>query len=109
MYGEFDASESESIRGKFHWAIRFWILFSLVNSVFSIYWDLFMDWELFAGKRGHLRISTLSSFFQLRSVLVFKYPLLYYGAATLNVYVFSIAYTKKTDATCMVGEGWHVL
>ncbi|KAL3898083.1 MAG: hypothetical protein SGCHY_002981 [Lobulomycetales sp.] len=85
VYGEFDASESESIRGKFHWAIRFWILFSLVNSVFSIYWDLFMDWELFAGKRGHLRISTLSSFFQLRSVLVFKYPLLYYGAATLNV------------------------
>lgn len=54
----------------------FWILFVFVNSVYSFYWDIFIDWRLGLGKNIKHPF--------LRERLVFESPPIYYGAIFMD-------------------------
>jgi hypothetical protein len=55
-----------------------WILFSLVNSLFTLYWDVFVDWKLFNYEKNQPQ--------ELGRSLVFK-KVFYIGAILFNTAV----------------------
>lgn len=67
------------------------IFFSIINSFYSLYWDIFVDWQLFSGGPMGL-LSPLSPSLNysrglstfLQRPLYFKNPLLYYLAILFN-------------------------
>ncbi|TPX33454.1 hypothetical protein SmJEL517_g03671 [Synchytrium microbalum] len=75
------AEELLKAEWKLDFAVGIWVFFSIVNSLFSIYWDLIMDWSLF--RRRHRHLPAFPRF--LRPILHFKHPVAYYVAVVINV------------------------
>jgi hypothetical protein len=62
-----------------------WTLFSLLNSVYSLIWDICIDWQLFLPLRGSSQKSRFSSW--LNRPLYFHSPFIYYLAVLFNTFI----------------------
>ncbi|KAJ3228236.1 protein-ER retention protein [Clydaea vesicula] len=74
----------EEARFKFHSCILFWVIFSFINSMFSIYWDIVNDWSLFY-KTPSTGIKNNSTHKFLRPILIYK-PIFYYLAIIFDIF-----------------------
>ncbi|KND00484.1 uncharacterized protein SPPG_04800 [Spizellomyces punctatus DAOM BR117] len=66
-------------------SLGLWVFFSVVNSIFSLYWDIVMDWHLGNLQRRRSTSRNSSKYpVLLRPVLHFRYPFVYYAAILLD-------------------------
>eukprot|EP00842_Homolaphlyctis_polyrhiza_P004146 jgi/Hompol1/4732/HPOL_003857-RA len=78
----------DAIRMQFDYAVGLWVFFSVINSAFSLYWDIVNDWSLGyipMGKR-HTSLYTFedSTPIFLRSVRYFRIKAVYYVAIVVD-------------------------
>ena len=87
----FDNIKTDTVRS----TVSVWIFFSVIHSAYSLYWDIFVDWELFG--KGSSSI--------LGRPLYFKNPLFYVLAILFNI-VIRFFWMRKVaslhDATVIV-------
>lgn len=73
---------SEIARGDGITTYRAWVVAVLANSLYSFYWDVAKDWDL--SLFSHERLSQMHPY-GLRRTLVFRLPVVYYAAITLDL------------------------
>ncbi|KAI8815580.1 EXS family-domain-containing protein [Fimicolochytrium jonesii] len=107
------AAEGRGRKEKLDWAVGVWILFATLNSLFTLYWDIIMDWHL--GNLGNLSTPVSSSPSSrrksthrlLRPTLHFPSPYLYYAAIAIDAvlrfsWIVRIALLRKVvDASVL--------
>lgn len=75
-----DKTEILEMINKAEWAFFYWIIFSAINSAYSYFWDVFMDWDL--GKRSSKNDNSFPKF--LRPVLFFSGRWKYYAVIIID-------------------------
>ncbi|KAI8814941.1 EXS family-domain-containing protein [Cladochytrium replicatum] len=88
----------ENIKFRLNTAVTLWICFSVINSLFSLYWDVYMDWNL--GKipqsKSSIALDDENSQFPcfLRPIRFFSRTWLYYLAIVVDT-VLRLAWVVK--------------
>lgn len=88
-----------------------WMIAVTVNTVYSIFWDFLVDWDLGYAPSNSKQVPFL------RPTLIFKDPSIYYGALLLNVIcraswtlrVLTAAFYAKDHAVMIFLEGAHAI
>ncbi|TPX45373.1 hypothetical protein SeMB42_g04034 [Synchytrium endobioticum] len=89
QYGS-SLDEMVKIESKLDFVVGIWLVSSLANSLFSLYWDVIMDWSLFRRRHRHLPAFPIF----LRPILHFRKPSAYYAAIVINT-VLRLAWIIK--------------
>ncbi|KAJ3290862.1 protein-ER retention protein, partial [Borealophlyctis nickersoniae] len=76
---------AEEVEAKLNFAVGIWIFFATINSLYSLYWDIRVDWALFQPRSRHTF---------LRSHLHFSRSPLYYLAMILDT-LLRLTWTAK--------------